>query len=117
MTDTTPYWKSAASSALWTVLVCAGLYASWPAKSLEPEPLPKLATIEQCGFDQWEKCFAKTLTERQWISTRHKEFADAYPVRVRDQLLIGAAVWLIPLGLVCLIRNQSQRPIRKHRKV
>ena len=106
--------KALAASALWTVIFCACLYATWPAKLLPPEPIPKLPTIEQCGFDRWETCFAEAATQRQWIATRHEEFADAYPVRVRDQLLLGAAIWLVPLGLFCLIRNQPQRPIRKH---
>lgn len=100
--------KSAAALMLWSALVVAALHFTWPAATLPVEEIPALPGVEQCGFDKFENCFAKAVTQRQWIFTRRNEFAESYPERTHNHLLIGAIVWVAPVALFFAVRQYRQ---------
>ena len=108
--------KYAGALVLWSALVWAGLHFTWPAAALPVEEIPPLPGIEQCGFENYEKCYAKAITQRQWAFTRRNEFADAYTDRTHHHLMIGAIAWLVPVALIfsvqyLLCRRKEKRNV------
>ncbi|MEW5512029.1 hypothetical protein ABGT16_05350 [Pseudomonas asiatica] len=94
-----------AFAVVWLLAVGVGIFQAWPAEHLQQQTLPKLPAFEECPSD-FEDCFARALRARMNLVVEQLEFTEGYAGRVRNNLLTGAGVFLLPFALAWLWRDR-----------
>lgn len=91
----------------WSSVVIVGLYANWPATELAQGPMPSLPTVEECGVEPFDQCFAAALRARMAYMGARKEFVENRPIKVTSNIWACIAIWGTGSILIGIYRNRK----------
>ncbi|MDP4573487.1 hypothetical protein Q8O96_30925 [Pseudomonas sp. LPH60] len=90
----------------WSCFMIVGLCANWPAAELEQGPTPSLPTVEECGVEPFDQCFAAALRDRMAYMGARKEFVENRPIKVTSNIGAFIAIWGSGSILIGIYRNR-----------